>query len=55
MIKKKIKKKDNVIDFPSRLSSIEKEIEAIVFAAAEPLDIDTIRNKFQKKLMLKKF
>ena len=38
MIKRKTKKKDNVIDFPSKLSSIEKEIEAIVFAAAaEPL------------------
>ena len=29
---KKITKKDNVIDFPNKLSSIEKEIEAIVFA-----------------------
>ena len=33
---KKNTKKDNVIDFPNKLSSIEKEIEAIVFAAAEP-------------------
>ena len=38
MIKKKVKRKDNVINFPSKLSSLEKEIEAIVFAAAEPLD-----------------
>ena len=44
MIKKKIKKKDNIINFPKKLSSIEKEIEAIVFAAAEPLDINTIEN-----------
>ena len=36
---KKITKKDNVIDFPNKLSSIEKEIEAIVFAAAEPLSL----------------
>ena len=36
MIKKKIKKKDNVINFPAKLSSLEKEIEAVVFAAAEP-------------------
>ena len=42
MIKKKIKKKDNIINFPAKLSQIEKEIEAIVFAAAEPLDVDTI-------------
>ena len=46
---KKITKKDNVINFPNKLSSIEKEIEAIVFAAAEPLDIDTIENKISKK------
>ena len=54
MIKKKIKKKDNIIDFPSKLSSIEKEIEAIVFAAAEPLDIDTIENKISKKSNIEK-
>ena len=45
MIKKKIKKKDNVIDFPTKSSSLEKEIEAIIFAAAEPLDIETIQSK----------
>ena len=44
-----IKKKNNIIDFPSKLSQIEKEIEAIVFAAAEPLDIETIQNKITKK------
>ena len=51
---KKITKKDNVIDFPNKLSSIEKEIEAIVFAAAEPLDIDTIENKISKKTNVEK-
>ena len=54
MIKKKIKKKDNVINFPSKLSSLEKEIEAIVFAAAEPLDIATIENKISKKTDVEK-
>ncbi len=54
MIKKKIKKKNNIIDFPSKLSSIEKEIEAIVFAAAEPLDIETIENKISKKIDVEK-
>ena len=54
MIKKKIKKKDNIINFPTKLSSIEKEIEAIVFAAAEPLDIDTIENKISKKTDVEK-
>ena len=51
---KKITKKDNVIDFPDKLSSIEKEIEAIVFAAAEPLDIETIENKISKKTNVEK-
>ena len=49
MIKKKNKKKDNIINFPTKLSSVEKEIEGIVFAAAEPLDIETIENKISKK------
>ncbi len=53
MIKKNIKK-NNVIDFPNKLSSIEKEIEAIVFAAAEPLDIETIENKISKKTKVEK-
>ncbi len=54
MIKKKIKKKDNVISFPNKLSSVEKEIEAIVFAAAEPLDIVTIESKISKKTNVEK-
>jgi len=54
MIKKKIKKKDNVINFPTKLSSVEKEIEAIVFAAAEPLDIETIESKISKKTDVEK-
>ena len=53
MIKKKIKKKD-IINFPTKLSSIEKEIEGIVFAAAEPLDIETIENKISKKTDVEK-
>ena len=51
---KKITKKNNVIDFPNKLSSIEKEIEAIIFAAAEPLDIETIENKVSKKTNVEK-
>ena len=51
---KKNTKKDNVIDFPNKLSSNEKEIEAIVFAAAEPLDVETIENKISKKTNVEK-
>ena len=54
MIKNKIKKKDNVINFPTKLSSLEKEIEAIIFAAAEPLDVGTIENKISKKTDVEK-
>ncbi len=54
MIKKKLDKKDNVVNFPTKLSSIEKEIEAIIFAAAEPLDIDTIESKLSKKVNIEK-
>ena len=54
MIKKKIKKKDNVINFPEKLSLIEKEIEAIVFAAAEPLTVETIEQKISKKTNVEK-
>ena len=43
-------KKDNILNFPESLNEGEKEVEAIVFAAAEPLDIDTIESKITKKI-----
>ena len=49
MIKKKKVSNDNVVKFPSKLTDIEKEIEAVIFAAAEPLDVDTIESKISKK------
>ena len=49
MIKKKLNKKDNIINFPSKLTQVEKEVEAIIFAAAEPLNVETIENKVSKK------
>jgi len=49
MIKKKKVSKDNVVKFPSKLSDIDKQIEAVIFAAAEPLDVDTIESKISKK------
>ena len=54
MNKKKLEKKDNVVNFPSKLTSIEKEIEAVIFAAAEPLDVDTIESKLSKKVNINK-
>ena len=49
---KKIKKEtnNNIVTFPSKMNYGEREVEAIVFAAAEPLDIDTIESKISKKI-----
>ncbi len=54
MIKKKVKKDNNIINFPAKLSSIDKEIEAVVFAAAEPLSVETIESKISKKADVEK-
>ena len=50
----KKEKKINVISFPSKLLDGEREVEAIVFAAAEPLDIDTLESKISKKIDVEK-
>ena len=52
--KKKVKKKDNVVKFPEKIISGEREVEAIIFAAAEPLEIDTIESKVSKKINVSK-
>ena len=43
-------KKNNVLNFPSNMSAGEREVEAILFAAAEPLNIETIESKVSKKI-----
>ena len=43
-------KKNNVVNFPEKLTSGDREVEAIVFAAAEPLDIDTIESRVSKNI-----
>ena len=43
-------KKSNVLTFPANLTEGEREVEAIVFAAAEPLDVETIESKISKKI-----
>jgi segregation and condensation protein B len=54
-MKKKIKEKiNNVVTFHSNLTDGEREVEAIIFAAAEPLDVDTIESKISKKINIKK-
>jgi len=48
---KKIKKDlvNNIVTFPKKINNGEREVEAIVFAALEPLDIETIESKISKK------
>ena len=41
----KNKKINNVINFPKKKSKLERQVEAIVFAAEEPLDIETIEKR----------
>ena len=47
-IKEKFNK--NILSFPNKLNNGEREVEAIVFAALEPLDSDTIESKISKKI-----
>ena len=42
-------KKNNVVNFPSGLSEGEREVEAILFAAVEPLEIESIEASISKK------
>ena len=44
-IKSKIK--SNIISFPSNITKLERKIEAVLFSAAEPLDIETIEKRIQ--------
>ena len=47
MIKKKNSK---IIQFPTTLTEGERQIEAILFAAQEPLDIESIRSQLKVKI-----
>ena len=47
MNKKINKKKGNILNFPSSASKAERKVEAILFAASEPLDIETIEKRLQ--------
>ena len=48
------KKKSNIISFPSIPSKLERQVEAILFAASEPLEIETIEKRVQAKTNIKK-
>ncbi len=48
------KKKNNIIKFPNSISKLERKVEAILFAASEPLDIETIEKRLQTSTNVKK-
>ena len=48
------KKKNNIINFPSSPSKLERQVEAILFAASEPLDVETIEKRVQTNTNIKK-
>ncbi len=49
------KKKDNIINFPSTPpSKLERQVEAILFSASEPLDLETIEKRIQTNANIKK-
>ena len=48
------KKKDNIINFPSAPSKLERQVEAILFAASESLDLETIEKRIQTNVNIKK-
>jgi segregation and condensation protein B len=53
-MKKIVKKKNNILKFPKSLNSLERQIEAILFAASEPLDIETIEKRIKNTSNIKK-
>ena len=42
---KKTDKQNNIVKFPRNISKVERQVEAILFAAAEPLDLETIEKR----------
>ena len=51
-----MKKKTNlkILKFPGSISELEKKVEAILFSAEEPLDIENIQEKLKTKTDIKK-
>ena len=47
-------KKNNIINFPTSVSESEREIEAILFAAEEPLDKESIQEKLKTRANISK-
>jgi len=49
------KKNDmKILKFPSNIAQLEKQVEAILFAAEEPLDIESIQEKLKTRANISK-
>jgi len=48
------KKKNNIISFPASPSKLERQVEAILFSASEPLDVETIEKRIRTNTNIKK-
>ena len=48
------KNKNNVLTFPGKITKLERHVEAILFAASEPLDIETIEDRVKSTTGIKK-
>ena len=53
-MKNKKKMPSNIVKFPKNLNKLERQVEAILFAADEPLDIETIEKRVQSTNNVKK-
>ena len=48
------KKETKILKFPTNFNENERQVEAILFAAEEPLDIESIQTRLNKKIDVKK-
>ena len=53
-MKKIVDKKSNIVKFPKNSNKLERQVEAILFAASEPLDVETIEKRVQSTSNIKK-
>ena len=53
-MKKVIEKNTNIVKFPKNFNKLERQVEAILFSASEPLDIETIEKRIQSTMNIKK-
>ena len=47
------KNKNNILKFQTKIPKLERQIEAILFSASEPLDLETIEKRVQSTSNIK--